>query len=127
MEFSIDNLPENQGYPVGQSTVTWNTTLTIGDLENGISLAFQEPVYGPNALMGSIEFMPFDDNWIDTDYRMIVKESPSSGNLMIVNENYVSSNVWGGRFTFNCSSPSNCECGMGSSQGASWGEIKSLY
>ncbi len=127
VEFRIDNIPPNPGYPVGQITASWNTNLVIGEPANGIALAFQTAQYGPYVPLGNIDFLAFADNWIDTDHRMVVMESFDSGLLAIVDGGFTTISVWGGRFTFNCSSDGNCSCGVGSSADASWGEVKSLY
>lgn len=124
VEFAIDNIPSGMN---GMVTPYWESSLTIGEIETGIAIAFGQIQYDSEVILGRLDFMPLDDTWLPADHRLIVKEADATGNIAIVDEYYTEHYVQGGRFTFNCSSSENCECGLGSSQDATWGEVKSLY
>lgn len=143
-EFAIDHLP---GAAMAQVTEHWNTQLVIGKLETGIALAFQEPLAGPLAVLGRLEFIAWQP--FPSDYVIDVVED-SWGVLKVVDADGAEEiQVLGGRHTFNCSNW--CDCHLGSpsiglytdeaasaccqdidvftplaSEG-SWGALKSLY
>ncbi|MBN2169921.1 MAG: choice-of-anchor D domain-containing protein, partial [Candidatus Krumholzibacteriota bacterium] len=110
VEFRIDDLPENLGYPVGMVQAFWDTDLVIGDPWYGVSLAFAEPLYGTFVHLGTLSVMAFQDGWIGDDYLMQVVAAYQSGNLVIVDSSYQEHTVAGGQFTFNCSYPDLCTC-----------------
>ena len=123
-EFRIDKLPAAGG---GLMTSQWESSLTLGDMANGIAMAFTSPQTGSEILLGRVDFMPFGDGWLVDDHRLLVKESLDSGSLTLVDEDFEEQTARGGRFTFNCSSTEACACGIGSAETATWGEVKSLY
>jgi hypothetical protein len=142
-EFAIDNLP------VDQCTITehWNTDLVIGDLGTGISLAFSPALTEMPFYLGYLEFIVMEP--LGDDYTMNVVES-DAGYLILVDGNFDTHDIWGGKHIFNCSDPGYCgwicggelflavqEDGIDCFQDAevfttaaaegSWSAIKSLY
>ena len=107
-EFRIDNYPDPTG-PYFIITENWNTPLVIGDPDYGIALAFEPPIAGPVAVMGTIDFFTITDP--GPDYWMMVEASLSSGNLVVVGTDYNEYWAHGGMFTFNCSTY-YCDCSM---------------
>ncbi|MBN2171624.1 MAG: hypothetical protein JW819_09940 [Candidatus Krumholzibacteriota bacterium] len=127
-EFRIDNYPGNPGYPIGITTPTWDSPLTVGTLDWGFSIAFSIPQPGPIVHMGTIEFLAFDPTWIAGELVMEVVETNDSGNLVVVDFDYNTIPVSGGQYTFNCLVPENCPCIVGvPTQDSSWGSVKALY
>ena len=130
-EFRVANLPDNSGYPVGQISSTWTTSLCIGDIETGVALAFMDAQYGPEVRLGQLDFTGYDGNWIAENHRIHIAASlttdPATDTPTLVDEVYETYDVWGGRFTFNPSSPEMAECGRAGSAASGWGELKSLY
>jgi hypothetical protein len=126
VEFFIDNLPETSAS--GIVTENWNTPLKIGYLGYGIALAFADPLQGPLAYVGSIDFYTVDPAWIPADYVMAVRPSRSSSTLAIVDQDGIAFPVEGGQFTFNCSDPGACDClETVAVDDASWSSVKALY
>lgn len=102
-EFAIDGLPDEA---VCQIVAYWNTNLIIGEPRTGIALAFEDPLAGPIAVLGRLEFIawePFPD-----DYVMEVVPT-DEGYLDLVDQNSVLYEALGGFHTFNCTSW--CYCG----------------
>ncbi len=109
-EFRIDGLPENGAE--GIYSVTWNTDLVIGDIGEGVAVAFDDPIYGGVVALGSITFNAFSDAWLEEDSVLRAAVALDSGNRVIVNGNYDVVTVSGSSFTFNCTVPPLCECGV---------------
>lgn len=107
-EFRVDNWVDSEDAII---TENWNTDLVIGDPEYGIALAFSEPIPGPIALLGTVDFFGLRD--IGHDYVMDVLESIHSGQRVVVDLCYDTINADGGLFTFNCST-GQCLCTAGS-------------
>ncbi len=109
-EFSIANLPEAGSG--GIITYNWHTPLVIGEAGHGIALAFNPPLPGPIALLGTIDFFEIQESWIGVDHRITMRESLDSGNLVLVGTDYVEYWCEPGHFTFNCtgSLPGGCSC-----------------
>ncbi len=127
-EFRIDNLPENDAY--GIVTLNWATDLVIGDPWWGIALAFTDPVPGPYAPLGSIDFFMIDPVWIGDDHLMVVAASYDSGLLVVVDDEFNTIDALGWMFTFNCTDISTCWCEDDISspvEDSSWGAVKALY
>ncbi len=125
-EFSVPNLPESGA--LGIVTASWNTTLVIGNLDYGIALAFSDPVPGPLAALGTVDFFPIDAAWIGADYLMEVLAAQDSGNLVVVDDGFVTIPVLGGNYTFNCSNPDECDCvDSVPVSPTSWSAVKALY
>ncbi len=103
-EFRVDNLPDESDVLL---TENWATPLVIGDPSYGIALAFSSPLPGPVALMGTLDFFALND--LGPNYEMQIMESLTSGNLVVVGEDFIEYWCQGGMFTFNCSYY-NCEC-----------------
>jgi hypothetical protein len=127
-EFRIRNWPTETGPTSGYILETWNTDLTMGDIEWGKSLAFDSPLPGPLAHLGTIQIMANSNDWLGADYEFIVSFSYVAENLVIIDENFETFEVAGGTFTFNCSTPGQCECLESVAvQKVSWGSLKALY
>ena len=107
-EFRVDNLVDPEYAIVSEN---WNTDLVIGEPEYGIALAFNPPVPGPIAFLGTIDLFGLTD--VGPDYVMYVQESNHSGSLVVVDLCYSTINADGGLFTLNCSTGS-CVCTAGS-------------
>ncbi|MBM4116175.1 choice-of-anchor D domain-containing protein [bacterium] len=109
-EFRIGNLPAAGNG--GIISYHWNTSLVIGEAGHGIAMAFNPPVPGPMALLGTIDFFEIQDSWIGEDHRITVCESLDSGNLVLVGTDYVEYWCEPGHLTFNCtgSLPGGCSC-----------------
>jgi len=128
-EFSIPNIPEDMGYPCGDTDITWATPLVIGDVAFNISLAFDAPLYGPFALLGTIEFGMYEQDgcdWIGIDQTMNVLPGVDEGNLVIVDDAYNIHTVMGGIFTFNCTDVCFCLDGT-ATEDVSWSAVKALF
>ena len=114
-EFRIDNLPENLGYPYGTVTAAWATDLVIGDPWSGVSLAFPEPQAQGWILLGTLEFLLFDTNWIGNDYIFEVAGAHDYPQPVIVDGDWNIHYVAGFQYTFNCTEYEwYCDCWGGS-------------
>lgn len=125
-EFRIDNLPTSA---MALTTYNWNTPLVIGTADYGIALAFAPALPGPSAFLGSISFFPLMA-W-PNDWRVEVMASNDSGNLVVVDLDYIEvpCEPWHW-LTFNCTAslPWGCECSpIVAIEDATWGQIKALY
>ncbi len=109
-EFSIGNLPTAGGG--GIITYDWNTPLVIGEPGHGIAVAYNPPLPGPIALLGTIDFFEIQDSWIGWDHRIAMRETLGSGKLVVVGTDYVEYWCEPGHLTFNCtgSLPGGCSC-----------------
>jgi hypothetical protein len=125
-EFYIENFPEDGSQ--GVISTSWSTPLVIGYVNYGIALAFNPPLTGPLAYLGSIDFYAVDPAWIPADYTMAVRPSRQSDNLVIVDTLGQMMTVAGGQFTFNCSNPNACDCLEAVAIGeTSFSSVKALY
>jgi hypothetical protein len=111
-EFRVDNLPPNDDPPVGYWTVEWNSTLVIGDIEEGVAIAFSTPQIGDIVELGRITLEPQSDSWVAENHMVSVEESHSSGQLVLVDHEFVTHEVPGGDLTLNCTNPDMCTCEM---------------
>lgn len=129
-EFSVANYIGNPGYPVGQVTAVYTSTLIIGNLVDGFSIAWSTPQgagFG-SVLIGSFNILAFDAAWIGPDFMMQVVPAADSGTLATVDNLY---NIWpavGGLFWFNCTDMDACFCiEPTATQDSSWSAVKSLF
>ena len=123
-EFMVENLPEAGAD--GILTPVWTTDLVIGPVDVGISLAYNPALEGPWGLLGTIDFFMMNAAWIGDDHDIRILHSDTSGNRVIVNGDFVTFDVGGRVFWFNCTG--DCPCGIDAPvEPASWGSIKSLY
>ncbi len=109
-EFRIDNLP-----PVGDDgiyTAVWSSPLTIGDITESFAIAWTEPQYGPIVHIGTISFHAITPDWVGEDHLLRVAPAIYSGYLVVVDDEFNEIPVAGSYFTFNCSVPEECECGV---------------
>ena len=124
-EFGLENVPAAGG---GQMTAHWNSPLVIGGIGQGLAVAFQQPMSGPDVVLGSIDFFATSGSWIGDNRRIAIGPSPGSGKLILVDAGFSEDDdVWGGRFTFNCDSDQACACGKDGSAPATWGQVKTLF
>jgi len=125
-EFYIDNFPVAGDQ--GVITADWNTPLVIGSVGYGIAMAFNPPLPGPLAYLGSIDFFTIDPAWIPADYVMAIRPSRQSGTLGLVNDQTELMIVPGGQYTFNCSNPNACDCLESvATEESSFSSVKALY
>jgi hypothetical protein len=131
VEFGVAGLPMNP--TEAMQIITWNTTLAIGSMEDGIALAFNPPVEGPLAYLGMVMFVPMGGWTAGDDYKMEIIPSPSSGKLIVVNENFVEIDAMGWGYVWNCvvgGQYGDCSCsdeGGVATMDANWGSLKALY
>ncbi len=124
VEFKLDNYPSG-----GIITPNWNTPLVIGDLQDDIALAFSENQTGSTVILGSLGFMSIATDWPGSNYVVTI----AGGDIadidapIIVDEEHVEHGVLGGRFTFNCTSDTNCACGDGGTADQSVSSLKQTY
>lgn len=116
------NMPAN-----GLPTIAWNTDLVIGDImsPDGVALAFTDPLAGPVAMLGSIEY--FVLNPFPADHAMTVVPS-GAGNLVVVDgdtSETVPAMGWG--LLVNCTLGDGCACDVIAVDESSMSEIKALY
>ncbi|MEZ4396105.1 MAG: hypothetical protein R3C71_04285 [Candidatus Krumholzibacteriia bacterium] len=125
VEFKVANWPGAGGL----ITQNWDTELVIGGPATDVSLAFQVPLAGPDAFLGTVDFFPLSDTWLGNDYQMeiVPGDVGGGGNIIIVDTNFDEIPVSGCTFTVNCTT-GNCSCGCGTAtEVSSWGSVKSLY
>ncbi len=121
-EFRIEHLPSPA---MAMISARWNSPLVIGELGNGIALAFSPPLTGASAVIGAIDVFPLQD--FGPDWVMAVMPSHDSGSLVIVDLDYAEVPCEADHgFTFNCSGECQCLLGNGNAA-ATWGQIKALY
>ncbi|MCB1161714.1 hypothetical protein KDL67_03420 [bacterium] len=101
-EFSISHLPYNQCL-IEES---WDSDLTIGQVDYGLAIAFTEPQPGPIVHLGTLTFTAFEE--VHEDYFIEVEVSQSSGDLVIVDDNYDTVEARGWFHDFNCHN--YCDC-----------------
>jgi len=110
-EFRIADLPVSGLPPAGYWTANWTTSLVIGNLQQGIALAWPTPQPGPIVELGTLLFSTNEQgDWIGPDHTLAVMPSLFGSGLVIVDENYIGFDVGGGDFTFNCTEPPSCPC-----------------
>ncbi|MBM4118712.1 hypothetical protein FJ251_13450 [bacterium] len=107
-EFYVENYPLDG--PGGIVTPVWSTPLVIGYVNYGIALAFPNPLNGPLAYLGRMDFYCIDPAWLGDNYALAVRPSRQSDTLALVNTLGETIPVAGGQFTFNCTNPSACDC-----------------
>lgn len=137
-EFKLMNAP--LGGANGTLILDWYGALVIGNLYDGISLAYSTPIPGPLAVLGNVRFLMFNPVWVGTNYPMCVGPS-NAGNLIVADQNNQEIPVIGWCFVMNCVPGStiilpwggemhtgNCLCEEGiPTEDASWSAIKALY
>jgi len=111
-------------------TVTWTTTLVIGNImtPDGVALAWTTPQPGPIVQMGNIQYFLLAAQPADVKLQIL----PSgAGVLAIVDEVFIQHNVTGWGFVVNCTVGGQygaCTCLDNiPTQDSSWGAVKSLF
>lgn len=111
----------------GLATVTWNTSLVIGDImtPDGVALAFNPILEGPVANLGQIQYFVLSP--FPPDHMMSVVPS-GAGNLVFVDA-ADSSEVpaMGWSTIVNCTLGDACACDVIATEDTSWSEVKALY
>jgi len=126
-EFGADNMPENLGYPNGTVTITWSTGLVIGNIYEGVALAWDAAQVGPIVLLGNVNVLDFGGFAFDNHATCIVG-SPSNPDYtvpVIVDEEYVVHEATGWCFVFNC--VGDCDCMSIPVEDTDFSSIKALY
>jgi hypothetical protein len=115
VNFKLDNLPENLGYPTGVIEEHWNGTV-IGDPWSGMTLEFPTPQEGHFVDLGRLEFIAFTEDWVEVDHEV---ETVGTGDLsqhpVYYDEHGFPHIAAGLTFTFNCTHYYDCECFSGHS------------
>ena len=109
-------------------SAAWNSPLTIGDPlgPDGFSIAFTDCTPGPIVPLGMISFFVINAaGWPAANTTWCVVPTNDSGNLAVVDCNYVTVPADGWCFIANCTS-GPCDCGV-ATEDASWGAVKALY
>lgn len=112
-------------------TVTWDTTLVIGNIQtaDGVALAFPVPKVAPLAYLGKIQYFLLAAQANNT----VMSVVPSgAGNLVVVDAGSAAElPVEGWRLIVNCQAGGaygNCQCEDNiATEDAAWGQIKALY
>ncbi len=103
VEFKIDNLPSNDGYPTGQIT-EYFTGETQGELGTNILISWPEPIGAGhwNVPIGRLEFIMFDSNWIGEDHLIAVRAGDDCNCITTQRADGQTIEAIGCGFTFNC-------------------------
>ncbi len=101
-EFSISNLPHDECL----IEEVWDSNLTLGTIGYGFAIAFTEAQPGPLVHLGTLFFTAFEP--VATDHEIWVLASLGSGELVIVDESYVTHDSGGWFHAFNCDQ--SCDC-----------------
>jgi len=129
-EFKVSNWVGNPGYPTGMTTLTWTSSLVIGDIDMDLSIAWSTP-QGAGlgfVLIGSANLTMFDPAWIGPDYMMTVEAGDDCACLVTVDDLFEIHDAQGGLFWFNCTDPQACPClGETAAQESSWSSVKALF
>jgi hypothetical protein len=120
--------------PAGASAPSqpmWATDLVIGNIDEGVALAFSEPLVAPVAYLGFQDYFLITPALIPADYAMTIVES-SAGNILVVDAdttNEIPAEGWS--LIANCTPGGpygDCSCEEGvATEDAAWGQIKALY
>ena len=127
-EFRVDNLPPN-GYEFGGIiSETWSSEVTVGELGWDFSIAWVTPQPGPFVAIGQLDFLMLDPDWIGEDHVMKIREGNACECLVMVDELFLTQDVFGGWWTWNCTEYWFCPCiGWTAAQDSDWGAVKALY
>ncbi len=127
--FMIWNLPDSPGYPTGTITENWYSDFVSGDPYTEISLTWNEPQAGHWIPLGSLEFLMFDETWIQEDHLMSIWAGEQSGDLVLLDELGIPFCVCGGNFFISSAFDDSYDCGcIGcSAEPSSWSQVKSIF
>jgi hypothetical protein len=102
--------------------------LTIGDAlgVDGFSIAFTGCQEGPVVLLGTLNFFVINpQGWPAPNSVWCIVPTNDSGNLAVVDCDYVTVPADGWCFIANCTDGA-CDCGV-ATEDTSWGAVKALY
>ncbi|MCP4548832.1 MAG: hypothetical protein GY835_20440 [bacterium] len=128
-EFRIDNAVNSLDTSKGMATYHWNTNLVITHfVDHSVALSFPTPLTGPVAILGTIDIIAFQPDYINDYLVMNIMPTIDYGYRQVVDGNYDLHNVGTSRFTFNCTNLDLCECMENvAAKEVSWSSIKALY
>ncbi len=123
-EFLVDGVNAGAGDAI--VAITWASPLTIGDVlgPDGFSIAFPECQPGPMIHLGTMSFFVLNGAYPAPDSRWCVVPTNDSGNLAVVDCQYVTVPADGWCFIANCTA--GCDCGIATEE-STWGGVKALY
>jgi len=129
-EYRVGDVPDPAGFAI--ISKYWNTPLVIGDpLGDGVSIAFEDPMPGPNVVIGRLNIFTTNDVWPGPDSKWCIQPTLDSNNLVVVDDAYNMVVVEGWCFVANCvvgGEYGDCPCGDEiPTAESSWGSIKTLY
>ena len=124
-EFLIDGVGPTAGMAI--VSMIWASPLTIGNVlgVDGFSIAFTACQPGPIVLLGTINFFVINPAWPAANSVWCVVRTNDSGNLALVDCDYVTVPADGWCFIANCTD-GTCDCGV-ATEDTSWGAVKALY
>ncbi len=126
--FNIDNYPGSPGYPLGLIEVIWHSDTVDGDLQTEINLHWNEPQSGPLVLLGTLEVLIFDPNWLGPDYYMQIGPISTHGYPKLYDQEGHEYHVCSGDFYINCSSYDCwCSCIPDAAEPSTWSQVKSIF
>ena len=130
VEFRIGGVPD----PAGSAIISkyWDSPLVIGDpLGIGVSVAFSDPMAGPNVHIGRLNIFTINGSWPGSDSKWCAEATLDSGNLVVVDDAFNLIEVDGWCFVANCTVGGpygNCQCGdQIATEDTNWGSVKALY
>lgn len=135
--FRLDNLPSNEGYPVGQYSMEFSSDLTLGEIDHDFSITWTEPQGAGHGIvsLGTIEFLMFDSDWIAEDHMISARRGLDCDCLYTIDGSGQAHGATGCSFFFNCTNPEECSIGYSPcwdgepvpTEVSSWSLVKSLF
>ncbi len=113
--------------PGTMPTVAWATSLVIGDImiPEGVALAFNPPLEGPAAYLGSISYFLLAAQGENQPMNVV---ATLGGILAVVDgEDASTHDALGWGLLVNCTLGSACACDVIATEDTSWSGVKSLY
>ncbi len=103
-EFKLENLPSNEGYPVGQITFQFTSDHVEGDLRTDFLIQWDEAQGAGLGIVhiGTMEFLMFDTNWIGYEHHMSVAPGDECACITTLRADGELIQAWGCTFIFNC-------------------------
>jgi hypothetical protein len=119
VEFKFDNLPENEGYPIGTVDIENASDLLIGDFWTDYSLAFSEPQGAGLGFFSfsTLEFMSFDVTWIPEGHLVTTTIGDDCECMVLVDSVFEIHDAVGETFYFSAVA----------AETSTWSQVKNLY